>query len=216
MARHIKILLSIVICSILFGYIFCVDAQTEPTTKNPPLNLPPFSIIEKTERITLETGKSVWTVKYLPIFQGSEQISDSQGKVLVNGKDYQIDYATGIITFDDSVTAQKDITLTITYQAIPFTLQKVYERDLFGVPPDAVTGTTSNVTTTDVESKPLTTPQPTSKTTPSQLEYSGSRTFGIAVGSGRSLSQNQEFRINVRGNVSDNYLTKICLFNRKA
>ena len=40
--------------------------------------------------------------------------------------------------------------------------------------------------------------------TPSQLEYSGNRTFGISIGSGRALSQNQEFRINVRGNVSDN------------
>ncbi len=200
MARHIKILLPLFMSSILFGFVVCVDAQTEPTTQNPPLKLPPFSIIEKSESILIETGKTEWTLKFPPIFQNSEQIADNKGQILVNGKDYQIDYTTGKITFDESIISQKDTTWTITYRAIPFTLQKIYRRDLFGVPSEDVSETTS----TDVESKPITTPRTPPKTTPSQLEYSGSRTFGIAVGSGRSLSQNQEFRINVRGNVSDN------------
>ncbi len=199
MARHIKIL-PLLVCSIAFGYIVCVDAQTEPATNNSPLKLPTFSIIEKSESIVLETEKTEWTIKYPPIFLDSEQILDNKGKTLVKDTDYQIDYTTGKIIFDKSVTAQKDTTWTITYRAIPFTLQKIYRRDLFGVSTDEVAETTS----TDVESKPTTTPRSSSTTPPSQLEYSGSRTFGIAVGSGRSLSQNQEFRINVRGNVSDN------------
>ena len=203
MARHIKILLPLFICSILFEYAVCIDAQTESTTQNPPLKLPSFSIIEKSESIIIETEKTERALKFPPIFPNSEQIRDNKGKILVNGKDYQIDYTTGKITFDKSVTAQKDATWTVTYRAIPFNLQKIYRRDLFGVSPDEVSETTTGVST-DVESKPITTPRTPSKTTPSQLEYSGSRTFGIAVGSGRSLSQNQEFRINVRGNVSDN------------
>ena len=188
MARHIKIL-PLLVCSIAFGYIVCVAAQTESQTQNPPLKLPNFSTIEKSESIVLETGKTEWTLKFPPIFPNSEQISDNKGKLLVNSKDYLIDYTTGKITFDDSVIAQKDTTWTITYRAIPFTLQKIYRRDLFGVSTDEVTETTS----TDVESKPTTTPHSSSTTPSSQLEYSGSRTFGIAVGSGRSLSQNQEY-----------------------
>ena len=203
MARHIKILLPLFNCFILLCYIVYVDAQIEPKTQNPPLKLPSFSIIEKSERIILQSGKTEWTLKYTPIFLNSEKISDSQGKILANGKDYQIDYTTGRVTFDKSIVPQKDTTWTITYQVIPFTLQKIYRRDLFGVSPAEVSETTTTGVTTDVESKPSTTPRAPA-TTPSQLEYSGSRTFGIAVGSGRSLSQNQEFRINVRGNVSDN------------
>ena len=204
MARHIKILLPLFIFSILFGYVVCVEAQTESKIQNPSLKLPSYSIIEKSESIALEKGKTEWTLKYPPLFSSSEQISDNKGKILVNGKDYQIDYTSGKITFDKSIAAQKDTFWTITYRSIPFNLQKIYRRDLFGVPTDDVSETTSKVPSTDVESKPTTIPQKPPKTTPSRLEYSGSRTFGIAVGSGRSLSQNQEFRINVRGNVSDN------------
>ena len=46
-------------------------------------------------------------------------------------------------------------------------------------------------------------PPPTGDGT-SQLEVSGSQTFGISLGSGRSISQNQELRVNVEGKVSEN------------
>lgn len=201
MARYTILLLPLFICSIFCFFINFAHTQTEPQTQNPPLKLPTYTIIEKSEIIKLETGKTEWTVIHPPIFQKSEQITDNTGKRLVNGKDYQIDYTTGKITFDKSVSAQKDTTWTITYRAIPFNLQRIYKRDLYGTPSDDVIEKTKDIST-DLESKPTTTSRTPS--TPSQLEYSGSRTFGIAVGSGRSLSQNQEFRINVRGNVSDN------------
>lgn len=201
MARYTKLLLPLFICSIFCLFVNFAHTQTESQTQNPPLKLPTYSIIGKSEIIKLETGKTEWILKHSPIFQKSELITDNKKKKLVNGKDYQIDYTTGKITFDKSVAAQKDTTWTITYRAIPINLQKIYKRDLYGTPTDDVLEKTKDISS-DLESKPTTTPRPPS--TPSQLEYSGSRTFGIAVGSGRSLSQNQEFRINVRGNVSDN------------
>ncbi len=204
MARWTKLLLPLCICSFFCSPNYHNHAQTESQTQNPPLTLSAFSIIEKSENIKLETGKTEWTVKYPPIFPNSEQIIDNIGQPLAKGRDYQIDYTTGKITYNPSVAAQKGITWTITYRAIPFNLQKRYRRNLFDVLPDVVSETTPKDISTDAESKPTRTPQTPETPPPSQLEYSGSRTFGIAVGSGRSLSQNQEFRINVRGNVSDN------------
>lgn len=203
MAWYTKLLLPLFIWTIFCYSINFAYTETETQKQNPPLKLPSFSIIEKSENIKLKAGNTEWIVKHPPILQKSEQITDNKGKILVRGKDYQIDYTTGKIIFDESVAAQKDITWTITYRAIPFNIQRIYKRDLYGTPPDDISETTKDIST-DLESKPTTTPRTPSPTSPSQLEYSGSRTFGIAVGSGRSLSQNQEFRINVRGNVSDN------------
>ena len=202
MARWTNVLLPFLICVLFVSILKLVDAQTESQTDNPPLELPTFSLIEKTERFQLEADKTDWTLKYIPIFQNSEQITDNKGIKLVSGKDYQIDYTTGKVTFDKSVLDHKGVTWTITYSAIPFSFLKIYKRDLFGTPPDDVPDTTPKDPST--ESEKATTPIQRPQTTPSQLEYSGSRSFGISVGSGRALSQNQEFRINVRGNVSDN------------
>ncbi len=204
MARHIKILLSMFLFSfLLVCYFNRSEAQTEPQKQNPPLNLSIFSVIDKTESFQLETDITEWTAKYTPIFVNSEQITDNKGQKLVHGKDYQIDYATGKITFDKSVLSREDVTWTITYRANPFNFLKIYKRDLFGSTVDDQTAVTSKK---DVPSDLEIPPPSVSRTSdsPSQLEYSGSRTFGISVGSGRSLSQNQEFRINVRGNVSEN------------
>ena len=207
MARHTKILLSILpffFCSLLILYFKPVEAQTELQKQNPPLKLPTFSVIEKSENFQLEAGKTEWTIKYPPIFLNSEKITGNNGQILVNRKDYQIDYVSGKITFDKSVVPQKNVIWTITYRSIPFALQKIYKRDLFGTSLD---DESESDVSPDLESRPITVPavpRAPSSTSPSQLEYSGSRTFGISVGSGRALSQNQEFRINVRGNVSDN------------
>ena len=208
MARRAKILLSVLLffcCFLLFLHFNSVDAQTSSTKQNPPLKLPAFSIIEKTENFQLQTDKAEWTVNNPPILPKSEQIIGNNGQKLVNGKDYHIDYLSGKITFDQSVVAQKDATWTVTYRSIPFTFQKRYKRDLFGTPfDDKSASTPKKDASPDLSSQPTAVPGRPTSTSPSQLEYSGSRTFGISVGSGRSLSQNQEFRINVRGNVSDN------------
>ncbi|MYF99723.1 hypothetical protein F4212_11440 [Candidatus Poribacteria bacterium] len=161
--------------------------------------------MDKTESFQLETDIAEWTVKYTPIFSDSEQITGNKGQKLVRGKDYQIDYATGRITFDQSVLSRKDVTWTITYRAIPFNFLKIYKRDLFGSTLDDQTeAVPKKDVPSDLERPPTSVTRTPASTSPSQLEYSGSRTFGISVGSGRALSQNQEFRINVRGNVSEN------------
>ena len=202
MVKHIQILLSIL--PFFLCFLFFTDAQTESHKQNPPLKLPTLSIIEKSETFQLETDKSEWVVKNPPIFPNSEQIIGNNGQKLVKGKDYQIDYVSGKIIFDKSVLAKKDVVWTITYRSIPFTFLKIYKRDLYGTPLDKdLESTPQRDVPSNLDTQP-TVPGTPPSTTPSQLEYSGSRTFGISVGSGRSLSQNQEFRINVRGNVSDN------------
>ncbi len=180
-----------------------VNAQTESQKKNPPLKLPIFSVIEKTESFQLEEEKAEWIAKYPPIFTNSEQITNNRGQKLVRDKDYRIDYTSGKIIFEESIVAHKDVTWTITYRTIPFNLQKVYKRELYGTLLDEQTESKKDVSPT-LEKPTSAVPSTTTSTSPSQLEYSGSRTFGISVGSGRALSQNQEFRINVRGNVSEN------------
>ena len=208
MVRQTRIQLSILLfflsAFLLWSFTIAV-AQDESQKITPQLILPPFSVIEKSEKIQLEIDKSEWTLEYAPIFPNSENIEDDIGQTLVSEQDYQIDYSTGKITFDTSVLDQQTLTFTITYRVIPFTFLKTYKRDLFGAPLDQVPDDTQRKDEpTDLTSQTPTLPT-TSMTTPSsQLEYSGSRTFGISVGSGRALSQNQEFRINVRGNVSDN------------
>ena len=208
MARQPRIQLSILpffLCTIVLCSLTIAIAQDEKQTITPALELPTFSVIEKSEKKQLEAGISDWSLKYAPVFPNSEKIKDANGQTLVNGKDYQIDYRTGKITFDASVLIQNTLTCTITYRAIPFTFLKTYKRDLFGTPLEQVPEDTQRKDKpSDLTDQPPTLPTTTKTAPPSQLEYSGSRTFGISVGSGRALSQNQEFRINVRGNVSDN------------
>ncbi len=171
----------------------------------PSLELPTFSVIEKSEIIQLETEKLEWKLKYTPVFPNSEDITTKTGQRLVRLIDYQIDYSTGIVSFEESVLDHEIPTFTITYRAIPFTLLKTYRRELFGIPPEPVPEERQRKETPiDRPGQTPTTPTTSTTTSTSQLEYSGSRTFGISIGSGRALSQNQEFRINVRGNVSDN------------
>lgn len=208
MARQTNILLFILPLLFYFLLVCYLDlsaAQDDPQQQNPPLNLSVFSVIDKKESFQLKEDETEWIAKYTPIFANSEQITDNRGQKLVSGTDYQIDYATGKIVFDKSVISERDVTWIITYRAIPFNFQKIYKRDLFG---SSVDDQTDAMSTKDVPpdlERPSTSVSRTPGTTsPSQLEYSGSRTFGISVGSGRALSQNQEFRINVRGNVSEN------------
>lgn len=208
MARLTRIqlfILSFFLLSIQLFYLTIADAQDETQESISLLELPTFSVIEKTETIQLEREKSEWTLKYTPVFPNSEEITITTGQLLVKEKDYQIEYSTGLIKFEESVfskmNGQEVSTFRITYRAIPFTLLKTYKRELFGTPLEQVPEETQR------KDGPIdgTVQRPTLPTTStSQLEYSGSRTFGISVGSGRALSQNQEFRINVRGNVSDN------------
>ncbi len=213
MTRWTKIqifILSFFLFSTQLFFSTIADAQDETQESIsllaiPLLELPAFSVIEKTETIQLKREKNEWKLKYTPMFPNSEKITTA-GHLLIREKDYQIEYSTGLIKFEESILKQEISTFRITYRTVPFTLLKTYKRELFGSTleqvPEEIQQRKDGLIDGTVQ-RP-TSPNTSTTTPPSQLEYSGSRTFGISVGSGRALSQNQEFRINVRGNVSDN------------
>ena len=207
----IRILLSIHVFFFIISFFCWINSaytQTESKSQESSVKLPTFSIINKTEKIELDPGKLEWTLKHPPIIEKSEKIRNNSGAILERGKDYKIDYVSGKITFDKRLSEEKDFEWIITYRSLPFNILKIYKRDIYKNPlSDVPTQEQKEDTSADLERRPKTTstvPGTPSSTTPSQLEYSGNRTFGISVGSGRAFSQNQEFRINVRGNVSDN------------
>ena len=187
---------------------YAQDETQESTSLQtiPLLELPTFSVIEKSEIIQLETEKIGMETQIYTYVPGIvKRLLLRRDNELVREIDYQIDYSTGIVSFEESVLDQEVPTFRITYRAIPFTLLKTYRRELFGITPESVPEEGQRKEPTiDRPGQTPTTPTTSTTTPTSQLEYSGSRTFGISVGSGRALSQNQEFRINVRGNVSDN------------
>ena len=181
--------------------------QESPSNKTNILELPTFSILQKTESIELKTGSLELTVKYPPILRNSERVTEAGGKVLVRGIDYQIDPYLGKITITEpgtTVESNLSYRLTITYRTLPFAIKRVYKRDLYGVgvggqqdssQRSAVGGQQRDMLAESFQ-------QPT--VSDSQLEVSGSQTFGISVGSGRDITPNQELRVNVEGKASAN------------
>ena len=194
-------------------------AQESADDKTKTLEFPTFSVLQKTESIELKTGEREFTVKYPPILPNTEQLIEATGKTLVRSIDYQIDFYSGKITITPLIRGDKgglpDATtppykLKITYRTLPFAIKEVYKRDLYGKqtpnsrqPSDVGfhqqedSGLSENLLVNGAR-------QPITDSQSSQLEVSGSQTFGISLGSGRSISQNQELRVNVEGKVSEN------------
>ena len=203
--------------AVLVSFCLCVlpclgsTAQNLPNDEATVLELPTFSVLQKTESVELKSGEQEFTVRYPPILPNSERITEADGKVLVRGIDYQIDFYLGKITVEASLvppqadpSTDKPSELKIIYRTLPFAIKQVYKRDLYGTdisdqqegsqPPETVDDQQKDFLTEDFE-------QPT---TDSQLEVSGSQTVGISVGSGRGVSPNQELRVNVEGKASEN------------
>ena len=194
-------------------------AQESADDKTKTLEFPTFSILQKTESIELKTGEREFTVKYPPILPNTEQLIEAAGKTLVRSIDYQIDFYSGKITITPLIREDQgglpDATTTpyklkITYRTLPFAIKEVYKRDLYGKQTPSTESTEGLLPKTGESEKGTGQPfgelggtAPTSDGT-SQLEVSGSQTFGISLGSGRSISQNQELRVNVEGKVSEN------------
>ena len=200
----------------LLAFCLCIPPSLGKTAQAPPddaekvLELPTFSVLQKAERFELEAETQEFTVKYPPILPNSERITEAGGKVLVRGVDYQIDFYLGKITLGERHATTEPSTdrpykLEITYQTLPFAIKQVYKRDLYGNPAGDSQQDSSQSTTdsspqqTDFLADGLRQP-----TTDSQLEWSGSQTFGISVGSNRGVTQNQELRFNAEGKVSEN------------
>ena len=194
-------------------------AQEPPDDKTKTLELPTFSVLQKTESVELKTGEQEFTVKYPPILPNSEQLVTANEKVLVRNVDYQIDFYPGKITIIPLIRGDKGglpdaITdpykLKITYRTLPFAIKEVYKRDLYGEQnansnkPSAISSQQEdsdllgNLSADGLQQSPIDDSQT------SQLEVSGSQTFGISAGSGRDITPNQELRVNVEGNVSEN------------
>ncbi len=186
-------------------------AQNLPNDEATVLEFPTFSVLQKTESVELKSGEQAFTVRYPPILPNSERVTEADGKVLVRGIDYQIDFYLGKITVGETglVPAQTD--LKITYRTLPFAIKQVYKRDLYGTADSdqrsAVSGqqeSRQQSETVDGQQRDFLTEDFQQPTTDSQLEVSGSQTFGISVGSGRGVSPNQELRVNVEGKASEN------------
>ena len=105
---------------------------------------------------------------------------------------------------------QDAIIVKITYRTLPFAIKDVYKRDLYGernASSNQSSAISSQQENSDLSGNLLADGlrQPmVSDSQTSQLEVSGSQTFGISVGSGRDVTPNQELRVNVEGNVSEN------------
>ena len=90
---------------VLVSFCLCVLPHLGSTAQNLPngeaksLELPTFSVLQKTESIELDAAGRDFTVRYPPILPNSERITDADGKMLVRGIDYQIDFYLGKITF---------------------------------------------------------------------------------------------------------------------
>ncbi len=204
----------------LVSFCLCVllprlgsTVQKSPNDETKVLELPTFSVLQKTESVALEAGEQDFTVKYPPILPNSERITEADGKVLVRGVDYQIDFYLGKITLGKRTTTEpptdKPSKLKITYRTLPFAIKQVYKRDLYGEQNPQIEMTREPSTMDESERQPG---QPfgelggipSTSDGASQLEVSGSQTFGISVGSGRGVSPNQELRVNVEGKASEN------------
>ncbi|MCZ6679495.1 MAG: hypothetical protein O7E52_19875 [Candidatus Poribacteria bacterium] len=162
------------------------------------LQLPTFSLLQRTEVIRFEDLPDPFVLKSWPLISESERIT-IDSKPLTRNLDYRIDYRTGAITFLKNYPPES--TIQISYQALPFAIKKQYKRDLFqqmqpSIGPSAGEG--------ELEPQAdFSRRQPTETELP-PLRVTGTQTFGVSVGSGRSLSQDQALRISVDGKVSEN------------
>ena len=203
----------------LFLLIFCLcvlprpgsTGQESPNNETNVLELPTFSILQKVESFELSLDDLEFTVKYPPILPKTERITEADGKVLVRGVDYQVDFYLGKITLaDQDAASESDLPyrLTINYRTLPFAIKQVYKRDLYGIenPGTDITGSRqeSSVASEGVPNRHGVLTDNRQPTTDNQLEVSGSQTFGISVGSGRGVTPNQELRVNVEGKASEN------------
>lgn len=186
--------------------------QESSDSKTDILELPTFSVLQKTEFLELKADDLEFTVKYPPILPNSERIMEVGGKVLVRGVNYQIDFYLGKITLAKrGATTEPNLfyKLTISYRTLPFAIKQVYKRDLYGAESPQI-DTPRDLPPESGESRRLIgQPFGESGSTPPgagapQLEVSGSQTFGISVGSGRGVTPNQELRVNVEGKASEN------------
>ena len=181
-------------------------AQEPADDKTNVLELPTFSVLQKTETLELKAGTQEFTVKYAPILRNTEHLTEADGKILVRNVDYRVDFYSGKITIEPRDATTYPYRLKITYRTLPFAIKEVYKRDLYGEQnpiSSQQSAVSSQQENSDLSGNLLAdSRQPMVSDSQSQLEVSGSQTFGISLGSGRSVTPNQELRVNVEGKAS--------------
>ena len=190
------------LCLLLSGIYSATNSGAEEA--NPPktlandLQLPTISLLQKSETVRLKDISEPFSLKHLPIVRDSETVTIN-GKRLTKDLDYRINYQVGTVTLLKDYPA--DVIVNITYQALPFEIKKQYKRDLFRQKQPLADQLPVE---SEIGLQPDYARQPSTETAQPPLQVTGTQTFGVSVGSGRALSQNQELRISVDGKVSEN------------
>ena len=161
------------------------------------LQLPPFSLLQKTESIRFKDLPDPFVLKHWPPIRDGEHITIN-GTQLTKNLDYLIDYGAGTLRFLKDYPP--DAIVQITYRVLPFAIKKGYKRDLFrqDQPMEQPPSEVKLETRTDlIQQRP---PEPALP----PVQVTGTHTFGVSAGSKRALSQERALRISVDGKVSEN------------
>ena len=177
--------------SILISVSYAAESERNP------LQLPPLSLLQKTESIRFKDLPDPFILKHWPPIRGSERIIVNRVKLTKN-LDYLIDYGAGTVRFLKGYPPEAIV--QITYRILPFAIKRGYKRDLFrqDQPLEQPLGETELGSRTDL------TEQLSPESVLPPVQVTGTQTFGVSVGSKRSLSQERALRISVDGKVSEN------------
>ena len=180
---------------LLIGILISVSHASE--SKRDSLQLPPLSLLQKTESVRFKDLSDPFILEHWPPIRDSECIT-IDGVNLTKNLDYLIDYSTGTLRLLKDYRPEANV--QITYRILPFAIKRGYKRDLFrqDQPLEQPPGVVKLESRTD-----LTEQRPPESTLP-PVQVTGTQTFGVSVGSKRSLSQERALRISVDGKVSEN------------
>ena len=159
-----------------------------------------FSLTQKHEQFQVDESTKKIRLNSVPIIQKTEQILlDDQ--LLIRNQDYRIDYEEGLVEFDLNLVNRQQV--TIIYQTLPFPVLPIYKRDFLSAPSTTTSSPELNQSNVLESIDPLKVEPQTAVNEQPTLQVAGSQTFGVSVGTGQSLSQNQELRVNIFGNISE-------------
>ena len=180
---------------LLISILISVSYASE--SEHDPLQLPPLSLLQKTESIRFKDLPDPFILKHWPPIRGSEYITIN-GVELTKNLDYLIDYGAGTVRFLKDYPPEAIV--QITYRILPFAIKRGYKRDLFrqDQPLEQPLGETELEPRTDL------TEQLSPESALPPVQVTGTQTFGVSAGSKRSLSQERALRISVDGKVSEN------------
>ena len=177
--------------SILISVSYAAESERNP------LQLPPLSLLQKTESIRFKDLPDPFILKHWPPIRGSERIVVN-GVKLTKNLDYLIDYGAGTVRFLKDYPPETIVRMT--YRILPFAIKRGYKRDLFRQDQSLE----QPLGETELESRTDLTEQRSPESALPPVQVTGTQTFGVSVGSKRSLSQERALRISVDGKVSEN------------